>query len=330
MVKLSVAETPKKQPIGVLSALSSGFDIASSQFGLLIVPVILDVFLWLGPRLKATILGASVVFDIPSGLDLNTRLQAQNLQESVQQWFQQFNLFALLRPTLFGVPGVVGGDDVTAGAQLGWAEWQLTTPWLFLLTLVLMVALGIVIGGFYWSLVARRVRDGRIDWIAAIGRVRVIGPRMIGLALVLVIILLSIWVPTAVVSTLFGLTSGLIGTLLVMVALSLMVWVLFYISFGIHGIVLYNQSVFDAIRTSVWFSRRNFWALLAMMVLIIAIDRGMNIVWRLVPSNSWLWLLSILGNAFLVTGIAVGTMVFYMDRVPIPSSALVPRQPEHG
>jgi hypothetical protein len=291
MVKLDVADLSKKQSIGVLSALSSGFDIASSQLGLLLIPVVLDVFLWLGPKLKASALGALATFDIPGGLELSARLQAQSLQESLQNWFDQFNLFALLRPTLFGVPGLVGGEDQTLGAQIGWADWQLTTPLVFLLTSVLMIALGVLFGGFYWSLVARRVRDGRIDWIAAIGRVRVLGPRMLGLALVLVIILLSIWMPTALFSTMFGLTSGLIGALLVMVALSLMVWVLFYITFGIHGIVLYNQPVLDAIRTSVWFSRTNFWPLLGLLTLIIAIDRGMNIVWRLVPADSWLWLL---------------------------------------
>ena len=48
MVKLDMAENLQKQPIGVLAALSSGFDIMSNQLGLLLVPIALDVFLWLG------------------------------------------------------------------------------------------------------------------------------------------------------------------------------------------------------------------------------------------------------------------------------------------
>lgn len=324
MVKLDVAENLQKQPIGVLAALSSGFDIVSNQLGLLLVPIALDVFLWLGPRLRAVTLGTLVTFEVPSGLDSDALLSAQNFQESLQIFFEQYNLFAFLRPTLLGVPGLMGGESLSAAGDIVPLEWQVTHPLVFVLTVVILIVLGLGMGGVYWSSVARYVRDGRVDWLATVGKMTVIWPRMVGLTLVLIVILLAIWTPTAVIGSLFGLASGLFGLLIVMLALSLMTWMFFYATFSIHGIVLYNQSVIAAIRTSIWFGRVHFWSVLGILTVFIAVKTGMDIVWNLVAMDSWLWIVPIAGHAFLVTGMMLGTMLFYVDRVPIPSSALVP------
>jgi len=63
-----------------------------------------------------------------------------------------------------------------------------------------------------------------------------------------------------------------------------------------------------------------------MLAAFVAIDLGMHQIWRLAPTGSWLWVAAILGNSFVAAGLSVATMVFYMDRVPIPGSALMPRR----
>ena len=39
-------------PPGVIGSLRAGFDAVSKHIGLILLPVALDIFLWLGPRLS--------------------------------------------------------------------------------------------------------------------------------------------------------------------------------------------------------------------------------------------------------------------------------------
>ena len=109
VVKLSVvAQISGRQPLGIFMVLSTGFDAITRQLWLLTLPAALDLFLWLGPRLKAPGMWSLFVFEIPAGLDANTRLFAQDFQDSLRYIVQNANWFAWLRPALLGVPGLSG------------------------------------------------------------------------------------------------------------------------------------------------------------------------------------------------------------------------------
>ena len=48
-------------PPGVIGSLRAGFDAVSSHVVLILLPLALDVFLWLGPRLSVGNLYASIL-----------------------------------------------------------------------------------------------------------------------------------------------------------------------------------------------------------------------------------------------------------------------------
>ena len=314
-----MAPITHKQPIGVLAALSSGFDVVTHQLSLVLLPAGLDLVLWLGPRLRASALWPLVAFDIPSSLDARTQLFAQQLQDAARQMFESANWLGWLRPPVFGMPGLVtGATPAPKGFRL--AEWQVGDAPAFFVWIALLAVIGIGVGGLYWSAIARQARDGRIDWGAAVGRLMSLWPRLLGLAALVVGLAFVVWLPVIVASGLMGMAFGLVGALLVMLAVSVLIWLLFYLAFSIHGIVLYNQRVLEAVRTSVWLGRTYFWPTVGILVALNAIEWGLALVWSLAPADSWLWLVSIFGNAFVVTGVSMATMVFYMDRVPIPHS----------
>jgi hypothetical protein len=319
---MSVAQVSHHQPIGVFAALSTGFDTVTRQLWLLILPVGLDLFLWLGPRLRAPGLWAVVGFEIPAGLDADTRLFAQDLQDGIRQAVEGANWFGWLRPTLFGVPGLATGTSETPSGSSP-VTWHLADIGSLLAVLAILAAIGVGLGGLFWSLIARQARDGRIDWSAAVGRMNVVWPRLLGLALLIVGLVLAVWVPVMTIVVLLGTSFGLIGALLVTLALSLLMWLMFYVTFGIHGIVLYNRRVLDAVRASVWLGRTHFWKTFGLLAAVVAIQWGMGLIWKLAPVDSWLWLVSIGGNAFVVAGLSMATMLYYMGHVPIPSSTLL-------
>ena len=327
VVKLiDVDRTASKQPISILGALSTGFDTVTRQLWLIALPAGLELLLWLIPRLKAPRLWPLLALQIPEGLDAQAGSLARQFSSAIQESIESFNWFAWLRPPLFGVPGLTTGFEPVVSSPEPAGEWQVTDPAMLAVVSGVVLVVGIGLGGLYWSLVARQARDGRIDWMAAWGRWPMVWLRLVGLAGLFVGILLMTWLPGILLGLLFGSNLDLGGALSFVVTLSLLMWTLFYLAFSIHGIVLYNQSVIDAARTSVWLGRTHFWPVFGMLAAFVAIDLGMHQIWRLAPTGSWLWVAAILGNSFVAAGLSVATMVFYMDRVPIPGSALMPRR----
>lgn len=313
-----------KQPIGVLGALSTGFDTVTRQLWLLALPAGLELGLRIVPRLKAPQLWSLFATSNPAGLDMQSRLFIQQLQSAVREYFESFNWLAWLRPPLFGVPGLTSGVDPVDLNAANSFEWQVSEPVVLALIVLLLAVIGIGLGGLYWSLIARQARDGRIDWGATFGRMPIVWPRMLGLALLLVGLMAVTWLPVALLSAIFGAALDAFGALMVLAILSILTWLLFYLTFSIHGIVLYNQRVVEAVRTSIWLGRTHFWSVLGMVAAFIGIDSGMRLIWNLAPMDSWLWLAAVAGHAFVAAGLSMATMIFYIERVPIPSSALAP------
>jgi len=88
-------------PPGVIGALKAGFDAVSNHIGLILLPVALDIFLWLGPRLS---IGGLVnpffklMFDeartsVTSPTDLK---RFTDFQSGFSEVLERFNLLSLL------------------------------------------------------------------------------------------------------------------------------------------------------------------------------------------------------------------------------------------
>ena len=294
--------------------------MVTRQLWLLALPAALDVFLWLGPRLRAPDLWRYVAFDIPAGLDTQTRLMAQDLQQTLRAAIEGFNWLSFLRPTLLGVPGLMDGASTPAPVGMKPVEWQIDTLLGLMGIVLISLLIGVGLGGLYWSLIARQARDERLDWGAVIARMSVVWPRLIGLGALIVGLALAICLGAALITLMLS----AISTLAVMLAVSLIIWLLFYFAFSLHGIVLYNQRVMEAVRASVRLGRTQFWSVFGMILALLAVEWGMSLIWRLASTDSWLWGVAIFGNAFVAAGVSTATMLFYMDRVPVPSSAIAP------
>jgi hypothetical protein len=77
--------------------------------------------------------------------------------------------------------------------------------------------------------------------------------------------------------------------------------------------------------TSVALVRTNFWPAVSLIGLILVIDTGLPIVWRELsgrPAGLGVWGLaaSIVANAYVGTGLAAASMLFYRDRLLLPQN----------
>ena len=89
------------RPPGAVKAILSGFNVVAGNIGIILLPVTLDVFLWLGPRLTLSKLFAPVLKLIQE--TQASAGQAQALSQSVQDVANGFNMFSNLRTFPLGV-----------------------------------------------------------------------------------------------------------------------------------------------------------------------------------------------------------------------------------
>jgi hypothetical protein len=325
----------ERKPLNVIESLSAGFDAVVRAPQVMLAPVLLDLFLWLGPRLSAYPyihrVAASLgdLAQLP-GMGTNAQLvqQLAQIQAALEEVGKQVNLFSWLNPFLLGLPSLMAG---AMDAKQPWAltapVWEIGTGLEYFGLFVLLSLVGTGLIALYWSQVARAALsqwpDGRsmpgaqMSWPAHAWQVWL---GLVKLAMVLIVIGVILGIPTAVVSFIVALISAGLAALVIIMGLSILMWVAIYLVFVMHGIALRQSSFLDAVRVSVALLRFQFLPSSGVLILGVVIYAGLRFVWSMSPDDSWLRAAAILGNAFIASGVLCATAFFYLARVPAPAT----------
>ena len=306
-------------PPGVMGSLRAGFDAVSSHVWLILLPLLLDVFLWLGPRLSVdSLLGPffRIIFaqartTLTSSADLQ-RFTAY--QEAFSELVQRFNLLSLLSKlqafpvgissllaqtmpvqTPIGVQGVVQVSSVPGLLGFG-----------FLLTI-----LGWMAGGLYFH------------WVSGIALGNTSGRSMVSLswAIVQTLLLSVIWViglmilivPMMFVLTLLTFLSPVLASGALLVFLLFSFWLIVPLFFTPHGIFVRRQNAFYSIFTSLKMARFTLPTSGLFVLCVFLLSTGLTYLWSVPPDNSWMLLVGIAGHAFIRTALLAASFVYYRD-----------------
>ena len=125
---------------------------------------------------------------------------------------------------------------------------------------------------------------------------------------------LVVGLPTFLAALVVALFSVTVAQIVLMLGASLLLWMGFYLAFILHGIALRDWKVFQSARASILLMRTQFPRTMGLVILAVAIYIGMNFVWNIPASDSWLKAAGILGNAFTATGVLAATALYYMNR----------------
>jgi hypothetical protein len=309
--------------LGVIEALSAGFDAVLRHPWLLLIPVLLDMFLWVGPRLHAPDLYQSFEPTLRQMTGQMTtseaRYAAQELSKAIDQFFTQFNLLAWLSAALIGVPIVNGGIDATLKLVTGSAPllWEVATFEGYLLVFVIVTAIGMFISALYWALLGDYVRGDKFQAARWLKRSWAVWKKLVVLALVILGLILMAFFPLAMIMfTLSAFSAGL-ASLVPLLALGVAAWIALVCMFTPHGLVIHHMPLGRAIYTSSQIVRANFAPVAGLVVLAIALSIGMGLIWDGLAADSWLRLVAIAGNAIIATGLIVASLLFYQNRVLI-------------
>ncbi len=307
-------------PQGIIAALATGFEMVNARLELILLPLALDLFLWLGPHVSVQHLVPPIAQTLqamvaPAGADPTTRANLDILLTALQGYGAQFNLFSFLSTAPLGLPSLVAGRQPMAIPSGLPVIWYVDSLPQYLLLVGVMVLAGLFLAALYFGGIAQQVRDRRVRWLTLLRQVWGDWARLTALGALALIVVVVIGLPILLVTGLISLFSPVIGAVIWVIGLSVLLWVLFYGGFALHGMLLHRRSLFSALWDSARLVQINLPPAAGLFMLIVLINIGLALVWNVPADDSWLLLLGVAGHALISTALVTATFVFYQDRL---------------
>ena len=307
---------------GVVDTLSTGYGVVNRRIWIVLIPVLLDLFLLFGPQLSAARLVSQTLSRASTRL-AESEVLGQDQQRDFVELIEGYNLLSALASSVVHVPSLMAAIGIRDPLRSTSVE-----TWGALVTIFIGAVLGgLLLGSLYYALLAQQVRDGGIG---AFSPGRLLGyalraySRVLGYLLVLGGIGLLFGLPIGFLMAGAFLMSPIVGNLAVTAVTIGLVWAWIYLFFVPEAIFLSGVGPLRAIKNSVAVVRGNFRSAVGIVLLVTVILMGMGRVWDLLSdqvAEPWgLWL-SILGNAYIASGLIAASMCFYRERIGRVGSA---------
>lgn len=321
-----VREAPAP-PVSVIESLSQGFETVTGRLVLILLPLALDLLLWLGPHLSINPIVEDLLdqFTRAVAIDPSVAPVAATWRAILTPVAQRFNLFSLLSvpavPRIGCLPGAWCLPSLMAlrapvAIPGGKPPVIPVGNWLEMITLVVAFYLiGLFLGAIYLGAIALQVREGQFKWPAVIRNVWGWWARIVAFAAIVAVLVVVFMTPVTlaalVASQVFG---ELASALVYFTGASICLWGLFYLAFVVQAVLLQGRGLWGAMRDSARVVRWNLPSSVGLFALIAGLSFGLGVIWSVPAEDSWLTLIGIAGHAYVVTSLAAGTFVYYKDR----------------
>ncbi|MBM4426993.1 MAG: hypothetical protein FJ031_07120 [Chloroflexi bacterium] len=297
-------------PPGIINSIRAGFDTIASHITVILLPLLLNLLMWLGPRLRMDALFGSVENDM---VDIwrSGGIPAEDIQR-VLDWYDAtipaINLFWVVRTLPVGISNLLLANGTSATPMGDPAIWQvsgLSLPgWIILLTLI-----GWVGGALYFRSVA---------WIVLVEKEQVVHTfaaifQTVLLSILFGIVLFMIGLPLILVLVLLAQLNAFLANLFVLFVSLGSVWVIVPLFFWSHGIFLDRQNVFASMLSSIQLTRFTLPTSSLFVLTVFLLAYGLNFLWRIPAEDSWLTLFGIFGHSFVTTALLAGSFIYYRD-----------------
>ena len=304
-------------PPGVIASLQAGFNVVSNRVILITLPVLLNAFLWLGPRLSVgkwygALLGNWITFlkenDFPAK---DLAFYTENMPILID-FFQKLNWLGWIRTLPIGIPALLLNipNKLPVSTPLGiQSVIQLPSFVLVAGSILLLTFIGWLGGGVYFRIVAGASLS---EEEAGIGLIRAITQTIL-LSIILVVVSLIVFLPFLLVMTVLAAISAVLSEVVFFIILFLMFWLVVPLFFTPHGIFVRKQNAFVSIISSLRMSRFTLPTSSMFVLSVFLLSRGLSYLWTIPTSDSWLLLVGILGHAFISTTLLAASFVYYRD-----------------
>ncbi len=300
-------------PPGIISSLKSGFDITATHIGIILFPVLLDVFLWLGPRLSVgnLIQKLFIQLDLLAREEVASVAEIQSIQESLEKLLSlDINLFSILRTFPIGVSSLMG-QALPTQSPLGEASsYQIGSAFTFFFWLIGLTFIGWVLGSLYFAWVAKMTLQNEEHNFLWIGKAIL---QATLLAIFWIIILFLVGTPLLLVFSIFMQINANLAQIALLFLAFFAMWIIVPIFFSAHGIFDKSENLFRSMLSSFHLSRFTLPTSSFFVISVVVLSQGFNILWLTPPNSSWMMLVGILGHAFITTSLLAASFIYYHD-----------------
>jgi hypothetical protein len=318
----------------VIGCLTTGFEMLGRNPLLVALPVVLDLVLWLGPRLSVGPLlrrfaGLLEAQSVPDAEMAGQIAQATGLLE---QFGMQFNLLSVLGGIpLLHVPSLLARRVAGGASPLGEPHlFSLSNPLALVPWWGGLLLAGLVLGFLYLNEIAQQfdgadTRPGddigeRTEDSAGSGNgsARTTAQRFLRFllfaigAMAVSFVFFLLWMLVVALGTIIAQP---LGILLWVAGVGFISYAALHLVFVIPGLLLGRRRLLQAVAESVLLSHINLSPVIGMVVLVVVIYEGLGYAWSLPSNDSWALLVGIVGNAVVATGLTGAAFLFYRDRL---------------
>jgi hypothetical protein len=307
----------RSAPPGIFETISVAVSSLIAQPLPLLLPIVVDLFLWGGPRLSP----ASLTEPLRRWLLDQRGVDAATVADRLESIGRSGDLAVILG--LF-VPSIFGGDP--AGGTVPWVRPTVDPGGAALtLALALLLFVASVWGAMALGAMLARVVRGRSPvgdgWLRASG---VAALRYLGFLALVALVVAAVVVPSSIVGAAF-LVAGLdvlplIASLLIVPAIAAYVC----LAFVGDAIVFAGVGPLRACSLSFGVVRRSPWATIGLLLVLLIVSAGVARIGGGLADSLPGVALAIAAYAFVATGLALARMQFFSDRLRRWRADLVP------
>lgn len=311
------------QTLSVIDTLSEGYRSVNRRPLLLLVPVLVNLYLWFGVQLSFGPLISGAV-DLLQAQQRAAGADTQVEQiEQVRSWagvntlplVMPLNYIPLLSPTQVGSGASVQPVYAPLDPQRSIIELRDLGGALLALLLVNLIAL--TLSAPFLTRLAEAVRSDRASprqWLRRAGRAWL---ALLGYAGVLLGAIIVLGVPMLFLIALMGAVSTALALMGVAVLSIVWFWAGIYIGFAPEAISVSGIGPLRALRASFQIVRQNFFGTLGFLLLSYIIGVGSGVVWLTLQTMfaTTGLLVGIVGSAYIGSGLLAARMAFYRERL---------------
>ena len=296
-------------PPGLLASLRAGFDSVATHITVILPPLLLDLFLWLGPHLRLKNFLQPLIDRLPS---LASIFQSGFTDLATVQavWTgiaDKFNLFVILRTFPIGAPSLLSFEmsvknpfgvpaSLDAGSFIGILGWG-----------IFLVFLGWIIGALYYYWVSKAVLNPqeRSLWKSL--------KQALLLSLIWMGMLFFFGLPALLALSVLTTISSVLGQVVLFGGAILLIWLVMPIFFSAHGIFTLQMDALRSILNSLHMVRFTLPNTGLFLLTFVVLNQGLNFLWHTPSQDSWWMLVGIAGHAFVSTALVAASFVYYRD-----------------
>ncbi|HSG41615.1 MAG TPA: hypothetical protein VLA72_00525 [Anaerolineales bacterium] len=303
-------------PPGVFGSLKAGFDIVTNRVALILIPLGLDLFLWLGPRLSIDgLLKPSITYafeQIRQNLteaDLEVFLQRQAI---FLEWLQDFNLLSLLSKFQWFPIGIssLSARSLPVTNPLGLENVvAVSSVWILLGIAVVLIPIGWIGGGVFFRQVSESIQSENEAGIGLFYSII----QTVFLCILCVALLMILLIPLAFVIGVLAFISPALANIAVLVVAFFSFWLIVPLFFTPHGIFIRKENALYSMISSLRMIRFSLPTSGMFVLSVFILSRGLDILWSAPESESWLALVGFAGHAFVTTAMLAASFVYYRD-----------------